>query len=90
MNPPFWSLGRFFVAGVKSLGCLGKCAREREFMPRMAGLCVPGHSCLLLSVREEKPPALMSFGMGCCSFRGSAQRKNVKREHGITGNIVLV
>ena len=61
MIPP-GSLGPFFfVAGVKSLGCLGKCAREREFMPRMAGLCVPGHSCLLLSVREEKPPALMSL-----------------------------
>ena len=33
MIQPFWSLGPFFVAGVKSLGCLGKCARERGFMP---------------------------------------------------------
>ena len=69
---------------------IGKQVREREFMPRMADLFALRQSCLLLSVREEKPPALMSFGMGCCSFRGSAQRKNVKREHWITGNIVLV
>ena len=29
----------------KSLGFLGKCARERGFMPCMAGLFALGHGC---------------------------------------------
>ena len=49
MIPPFWPLSLFFVADVKSLGCLGKCAREREFMPCMAGLFALGHGCFPIS-----------------------------------------
>ena len=47
--PPFWALSRFFVAGVKSLGCLGKQVRERELVPRMAGLFALGHGCFPIS-----------------------------------------
>ena len=47
--PPFWSLGPFFVADVKSLGCLGKQVQEREFVPRMAGLFALGHGCFPIS-----------------------------------------
>ena len=36
--PRIRPLRPFFVAEVKSLGFLGKCARERGFVPRMAGL----------------------------------------------------
>ena len=42
--PPFWPLSPFFCSRGKILGFLGKCARERGFMPCMAGLCVPGQS----------------------------------------------
>ena len=47
--PPFWPLSLFFVAGVKFLGCLGKQVREREFVPRMAGLFALGHGCFPIS-----------------------------------------
>ena len=60
--PPFWSLSPFFVADVKSLGSLGKCARERKFMPRMAGLYALGHGCFPISLAITYLTTQAAFG----------------------------
>ena len=67
--PRILPLRPFFVAEVKSLGCLGKCARERGFSPRMAGLFALGHGCfpcLLVNIRRSLVPDMF----GCVDVGG--------------------
>ena len=63
----FWACFVFPV--YKSLGFLGKCARERGFVPCMAGLCVPGLVIFCVQV-HRKGDALKSVALGVlsCSF----------------------